>query len=56
VDISVSPFSFIESNRQPLARSSFDSVVISISPEASQQKAPAAKPQGLHLWQAALKR
>jgi len=49
VDISVSPFSFIKANRQALLTKLFDGVVISILPEASQQKAPAAKPQGLHL-------
>src|SRR5439155_6659994 len=47
VDISVSlPFHLLNPTVRPLERSSFDSVVISISPEASQQKAPAAKAAG----------
>jgi len=33
-----------------LERSSFDGVVVTILPGASQQKAPAAKPQGPLLW------
>jgi hypothetical protein len=35
-----------------LERSSFDGAVLTIMPEASQGNAPAAKPQGLLLWQA----